>query len=86
MTSKASKRNKRIVVGGDFNTQYGIGNRGLLFDEFAKDIGLPRSRSALTPSSLIQLLTIARELCVQLIWLRKYKRVEYQLQISLEIN
>ena len=40
ITSKAYRSNKRIVIGGDFNTQHGVGVRGLMLDEFAREFRL----------------------------------------------
>lgn len=40
ITSKTCRSNKKIIVGGDFNTQFGIGIRGVSLDQFAKEFGL----------------------------------------------
>ena len=40
ITSKARRSNKKIIGGRDFNTQFGIGIRGLLLDQFAEEFGL----------------------------------------------
>lgn len=40
VTSKAFRSNKRIIIGGDFNTQVNVGSRGIMFKEFAQEFSL----------------------------------------------
>ena len=40
ITSKAFRSNRRIIIGGDFNTQVNVGNRGTMLKEFAHEFSL----------------------------------------------
>ena len=40
IASKAYRSCKRIIIGGDFNTQFDIGIRGVALRQFAKEFGL----------------------------------------------
>ena len=40
MVSKTHRFGKRVIIGGDFNTQFGVGMRGTTLEQFAQEFGL----------------------------------------------
>ena len=40
LVSKAHRLCKRIIIGGDFNTQFGVGIRGVALEQFSQEFGL----------------------------------------------
>ena len=43
------KQRRRLVIGGDFNSQMGVGERGEYLDEFVRSFGLVCANSSDTP-------------------------------------
>ena len=38
--SEAQRKNRSVIIGGDFNTQYNVGVRGILLEQFIQEVGL----------------------------------------------